>query len=594
MANALLTQNRYGQAPSWSQMGLEFTKDPLHLKHVLALNRDELEKLLTEGSDLWKRWMYVRKWITEPQEGVARGRTVEAQLTLDEVRMFVQVGQCEETTADQVRSTVNIFPTPEPFKHRRRVIKHTKAFNERFGKESLVGVKLLRAKELVDTVHDGEYAITLDFSSWFDQHLLDEGVRPDFCFFAHGKWYRLTRLPMGMRQAVDIAQTATEILISFDCPKGVRVDAYVDNIRFLGNSRAEVIEAAREFIERCRKVGVTINEVPGDVDALQAATDLVSSTGEFLGADFDYKLKRVRVGGKTIAKLRVMRDVFEGKAPGVKTFTHRNFLAIFGILFFDLQITKDFAPNRYYALTEYSETARRVQRDPGLLESEYKCSASRQRHISQWIDEDIDNAWRQVFKVPRPDAADWVLVTDASGWGWGALLLNTHTGIMTTRYGRWNRQWTGSKRSAWSEPEGVAQALISFFPNGTENSITVLNDSTTAMGAFAKGRSMKFAVNKALCTVKDVFPRLNATFHHIPGVDDIADPLSRGLEMGDMEEATAQVNAILSRLVMGIPRRGKEGGGPNKLSNNQNNDELGKSECNREHTSSLDSNARVL
>ena len=53
-----------------------------------------------------------------------------------------------------------------------------------------------------------------------------------------------------------------------------------------------------------------------------------------------------------------------------------------------------------------------------------------------------------------------------------------------------------------------------------------------------------------------------------------------------------QPGAVYEFLGYSPPR--KEGGGPNKLSNNQNNDELGKSECNREHTSSLDSNARVL
>ena len=58
---------------------------------------------------------------------------------------------------------------------------------------------MLKTKELVPTVHEGKYAICMDFSGWFDQIEQDDVVKDYMCFPHHGKWYRLTRVAMGMR-----------------------------------------------------------------------------------------------------------------------------------------------------------------------------------------------------------------------------------------------------------------------------------------------------------------------------------------------------------------------------------------------------------
>ena len=309
MAKKLLENNRYGQAPKWADMGLgQSPDDPLHQKDVKTVRREELDALPVEDPLLKARWERVKRWLTQEPKEVARGRALEAKMTPDEVRLMVAIGHAEKIAAEDVKSTVHLFPTEEKFKKRRRLIKHSKAFNDAFGKDVLENIKMLRAKDLVRTVHDGRYAVCVDFSAWFDQLELDEAVRDYFCFLHQGQWYRLTRVPMGMRTSVDIAHTATEILASFPRAKGVRCDIYVDNVRFLSDSRKDVVAAAAEFIDRCRRVCATINEVPDDTEsAHDAAERLVTTKGEFLGGDFDYTKKQVRVGKKTIAKLVAMR-----------------------------------------------------------------------------------------------------------------------------------------------------------------------------------------------------------------------------------------------------------------------------------------------
>eukprot|EP00760_Papus_ankaliazontas_P029131 PhM_4_TR4145/c1_g1_i2/m.22050 len=206
------------------------------------------------------------------------------------------------------------------------------------------------------SVHRGSWAITLDFMAWFDQCLLDTRERPYHCFPYKGKWYRLTRLPMGQRQAVDVAHTVTELIASFPLPEGVFIDVYIDNIRFQSDRVDALVEAALTFVQRCRHVGATINEVPSDADAPATLRDLVHEQGEFLGAEYSYKDKAVRVGAKAMAKLRVMNAVVRGAGC-----TNRNMITLFGLLFFTLQVTGGFDARWYHAMREYSDIARKVQ-----------------------------------------------------------------------------------------------------------------------------------------------------------------------------------------------------------------------------------------
>ena len=164
MADELLKQNRFGSLPKWAQMGLRPKRWPLHLKDVAIVNRRLLSDLTVMESQLKLDWHHSIRYITDVPEGVERGHSVEAKLTPEGLARMVSVGQAEETDAALVMATVNVFPVEERAKQRERVIKHTKSFNERYGRETLLKLKLLRAKDLVGTVHEGKYCVTLDFS----------------------------------------------------------------------------------------------------------------------------------------------------------------------------------------------------------------------------------------------------------------------------------------------------------------------------------------------------------------------------------------------------------------------------------------------
>eukprot|EP00760_Papus_ankaliazontas_P003738 PhM_4_TR11644/c3_g1_i4/m.68031 len=130
--------------------------------------------------------------------------------------------------------------------------------------------------------------------------------------------------------------------------------------------------------------------------------------------------------------------------------------------------------------------------------TQYRAPPARLRNITEWVEEVYANEWTPVVPKKQPGDADFVVVTDASAWGWGAVVLNQESGTLRHWAQRWG-DWTGRNKSSWAESEGIARALQHFFPVGAKGkSITVLTDSEAAMGAFRKGRSSKYAVNRAV------------------------------------------------------------------------------------------------
>eukprot|EP00760_Papus_ankaliazontas_P023543 PhM_4_TR2065/c0_g1_i1/m.99845 len=144
-------------------------------------------------------------------------------------------------------------------------------------------------------------------------------------------------MPMGQRHACDVASTATDMLLSFTRPSTVKTTAYIDNVRFVSDDKDALIAAANEFVRRCRRVHATINEVDASCDATSRLQELMAPDGEFLGIDHDYLRKRVRLGSKALEKLRLLAE--HAQNPAAK-FTHQNFLALFGVLFFELQVAR--------------------------------------------------------------------------------------------------------------------------------------------------------------------------------------------------------------------------------------------------------------
>jgi hypothetical protein len=509
---------------------------PLHLKAVGVCNpyalvemavtpekREALRKVLP-----WLNYRYSKVELEEV-------RLEEARMPKGEVEAMVEAGQVEIVTAEMhVRGTVKLFCVPEYQKNRRRAIKNTQRINELYGRDTLGNCKLLTRKQHLSAVHRGKYAACVDMAAFYDQVPLGEQAREFMCFTKDGITYRLTRLPMGQRHSVQIAQAMAECLVDFALPQGVMAQAYVDNIRFVADDKEALRKALGILRLRCEAVGITMNE------DLTKADDIISHEGEFLGLHFNYQRKTVRVGKKTIAKLKATSEEMD-------RWTYRNYLGHMGLLFYGSAPLRIDLARRFYAIKFYREVATLLQERPYLLDTPIALRPSCIEQLKGWTEEVLRNEDTPVKKEDEPATA--ILITDASKWGWGAIYLQVDTGKVRTVSQQWDKPFVGRKKSTWAEPEAIARAGCYFLEPSEKGRVIILTDSSTAVGAYTKGYSPAFAVNKAVVKLKQNFPLRDIECLHLAGDLNLADPYSRNQAV--LQEPSAKV---IADLVLGAQR----------------------------------------
>jgi hypothetical protein len=163
--------------------------------------------------------------------------------------------------------------------------------------------------------------------------------------------------------------------------------------------------------------------------------------------------------------------------------------------------------------------------------------------LMQWTEEALKNQWREVDDTE--ESHEYVLVTDASGEGWGAVLLDERTGVVRIAGFPWNTAARDqNQKSTYAEPDAIARALCYFFPADSTAKVLILTDSSAAAAAYEAGRSLSYPVNEALRRVLPVFKGLRLEVYWIPGVTNVADAPSRGVRMQmDDEELLQRIRA---------------------------------------------------
>ncbi len=470
------------------------------------------------------------RWISDPSiyesmpTGGAPWRLPRARLSELDVRRMLEAGHVASTDPAAVLGSVLVFPVDEVSKKRRRCIKHTKDINDHFGRDTLQKVCLPSRSEQSLQSRSGKFALTLDFAAYFDQFELHPAISQRMCFEAHGSTLCLRRMPMGQRQAVEVAQGATNVLLSFELPADVSVQSCIDNVRFVGPTAASVIAAARAFVARCRRAGCTINDLPdvGSPEAdHQALAKMVHQQGEWLGAEYDYSRAKQRVAQKSIDKLGVSWAHADG-------WSMKDYAAHLGLLFFATSVLRLNVGRHFETMKRYRLRSAAAAHDPSLWRERVAMEMAEAADLDAWTREAITNAW-----VPchdgRPPAL--ILVTDASDWGWGALCLDTDSGLVDSCSVPWtraDRERLDVSKSSYAEPEAVYRALCRFVRPAENRPVAVYTDSTTAQWSLPKGYSPSFVVNAIAAKCRDAFPAVQLITHHVKGSENVVDPLSRG------------------------------------------------------------------
>jgi hypothetical protein len=356
---------------------------------------------------------------------------------------------------------------------------------------------------------------------------------------------------MGQRHAVAVAQCTTNVLLAFELPPGVSHQSCIDNVRFVG-PREGVLQAAKVFVKRCRLVGATINELPTEADDT-GIDRLAHQRGEWLGAEYDYALGRQRVAEKSLKKLHA-------SWAARQTWSHRGYAAHMGLLFFFASVLRSPLASFFEAMKQMRARSSRLAADENLWDQPVHISGSEEEALVKWTNHALTNAWTTCNCA---DPVTRFIITDASGWGWGALFFDATTGEAASEAQQWttaDRELIDTQASTSAEPEAVLRALKHFCKRTDGGRVAVLTDSSTAKYALTKGYSPSFAVNAIAARVRATFPNLTLVLHHIAGVENPADGCSRSGALPTADEARAAALVCIDRVVVGRAASGGDGG----------------------------------
>jgi hypothetical protein len=440
----------------------------------------------------------------------------------------------EETTS--FKGTCKSMRVPEHRKHRFRGIQHPAIVNDvTADADKVVFVPLANRHA---AVLFGEHVIDLDLSGYYDQFKMAPGVRQYFVFERNGKYYQMIVMPMGQKQSVSVAQSASKQLVNFETT--VYVEVYVDNVRFIHDDPELLVHAAAMFLTRCATCDVTVNEVDVSVlknlspaAALEQASallrPLVKTKGPWLGELFDYKLKTVEMDDKTREKVS---RCLEQRNP-----TFRNLAAVAGILQYASR-TYDLKLAPYFAARRAISCIGRLLQDHDELWDVVapKLCDSVVASFAKWRTDLLRAVPRVIRALEQPQLT---LITDASDvFGFGCISIDEfgREAFFAQRWSTADVATSFTKSSARSETEAIFRCACRFVRPAVHRTVLIVTDSSTAVGALAKGHSSSFFVNSVCARLQATFPGIRFVLRHVPGTLNPADAISRGAPKPTHEE----------------------------------------------------------
>lgn len=462
------------------------------------------------------------------------------RLTSANVRRMEEVGQIRKIPPSEVRGHVRVFGVPEHAKRRVRIIKNPVEINRILDESTTTKVDMASKIDIINLVGDANIHFTaaFDFKSWYDQFILHPEIGRRMCFKKGRQHFALVTAPMGQRQIVEVAHTATEKIA--DAPGAqCRRLVIIDNCLFAGASADEVAHDARQFIARSAAVGAVINE---DTEQLQS---LITDRGEWGGVAFNLSARTVALTGK-------IRDKIEQSWAARHSWTYRNLAAHYGLLFWAIGLT-NVSPGDFFAALRYYG---HVCRNFSTMESSSDCSDDMIRAYweqpavvwgTAWSDL---GAWTAAVlrsepvrvdtsaRSAQPAQPDWIVCVDSCRVGWGYIALAPRTGEVRYHGARWTAAFRDANRdklhrSVFTEPEGTLLSLCHLLTaKDVKQHIVIFTDNTATMYAGRKGFNTRSAdINGVLGRLRRLFPSdlFSFEFSHIKGTDNsVADALSRG------------------------------------------------------------------
>jgi hypothetical protein len=157
--------------------------------------------------------------------------------------------------------------------------------------------------------------------------------------------------------------------------------------------------------------------------------------------------------------------------------------------------------------------------------------------------------------VPTVRRPEWLVATDASGWGWGYFAVHNDTGEVRTHGAQWSygfAQRYGDRLgvSTFTEPQAVINSLCHLLSPSAPTRVRVLTDNTVTQASYQRGfNTHSFHINGCLQRLQTIFGNeFHFDFGYLPGECNPADGWSRGMIAENEEARDQEIGAELSRI----------------------------------------------
>jgi hypothetical protein len=223
------------------------------------------------------------------------------ELSEDDIQAFLQAELVEEVDSESISGLsfdVRLFTVPEKGDTRRRGITHTPLSNTLLEEEISQITCSLPTPALGGPGVNKKLGATLDLKSCYHQFLLPKHLR--IWHFRHGgRVFTLRTIPTGACWCPVVAHAVTEAMAMAVSSRfaGMISHAYIDNVRFLSDSREDLEAAVLMFFRLCEHYRFDINESMEDV--LRE-----TSVYDFLGVRYCHACHRTALTAKARCKLQ--------------------------------------------------------------------------------------------------------------------------------------------------------------------------------------------------------------------------------------------------------------------------------------------------
>lgn len=475
---------------------------PLHVTPVAgAISLERVRECLNEPA----RKRFDEVWNDLTAARTAQGCAGHKRLQNEDAQLLLKCGIVEPVDrANCIGSGIVPFTVMEEkesengtLSMRRRFIAWTKGQNKYLEKKYVAQVPLKHVSAYIPQVHE-EVALKRDLSCGFFQVGLPEECRSAFWFEDDaGKVWRMCVMPMGHVSTPEIMQVVMSVIAGdpvYCIPQKsccVSTDVYIDGLRGAG-SAARMSKLGKFVDERAAYVGAKFKD----------SESYCGRRYVWCGVEYDHEQHKVRLGPKTLAKLK-NADLERITAAGLETLAAR--------LLYASAVQGIHIPAYYMVLKFVRRRLNHMNRDilkpTDLVELPHACKF----FMAHWISKAAGGHW---YSPPLPkdmQLRQHTLFTDASAQGWGAVLVK-NSGEVCVAGASWGNNTKEFEINA-AEMRAVTLAIEAFKSHWKRNERVDLRvDNTSALHAVRKGTAKSQGVSKELLQTLEKGSQYGITF----------------------------------------------------------------------------------